>query len=485
MMEQLLSETIAGLTQAGVDYAEVRHVLRERLWRGVKNDAIETATSSTDIGVAIRVYQNGAWGASSTQNVTSGGLKKAAERAQAVAKAAGIVGRPPVAWTSGCPQVGTYRTPVEIDPFSMDASEQFESLFAITDTLRDGDNILSAKATLVAVKLSTHLMTSEGTNVQQDLQICGGGMQVTAGNSEDVQTRSYPKDFEGNVRAGGWEVWDSFQLAAHAPRIRREAQELLVAPVCPPGETTVILANSQLSLHVHETCGHPSELDRALGDEISLAGGSFLRPEMRESFQYGSSLVNLTADATTPGGAGTFGWDDEGIPASRTPLIEGGQFVNYLSNRESSTRIGTQSSGAARANSWRSLPIVRMVNVNLEPGAGSLSDLIADTPKGFLIETNKSWSIDDLRLNFQFGCESATEIQNGRLGRRFKNPVYTGITPEFWRNCDGICGQEEWEMWGYLFCGKGDPMQSIHVGHGVAPARFRNIQVGATKGENA
>ena len=199
--------------------------------------------------------------------MTTNGLKEAADRARAIAKAAGIVGRPPVALSGQSPQVGNYSTPVEVDPFAMDASEQFEALFAITDSLRDGENILSAKATLVAVKLRIHLLTSEGTDVQQQLQICGGGMQVTAGNNEDVQTRSFPKDFEGNVRAGGWEVWRNFNLLEQAPRIRREAQEPFAAPVCPAGETTIILANSQLSLHVHETCGHPSELDRALGDK--------------------------------------------------------------------------------------------------------------------------------------------------------------------------------------------------------------------------
>ena len=201
-------------------------------------------------------------------------------------------------------------------------------------------------------------------------------------------------------------------------------------------------------------------------------------------YQYGSSIVNLTADATTPGGAGTFGWDDEGVPAGRTPLVANGEFVNYLSNRESASRINTTSSGASRANSWHAVPIVRMVNINLEPGQGSLEDLIADTQSGLLIETNKSWSIDDLRLNFQFGCESAREIRKGKLGTRYKNPVYTGITPTFWKGCDAICGPEEWEMWGYLFCGKGDPMQSIHVGHGVSPARFRNVQVGAKAEES-
>jgi len=481
-MKESLMLALQALKDAGVHYGEVRYVNRERMWNGVKNQQVETATHSVDTGVGFRVWHEGAWGCSATQNLSHDELVRTAKRAVEIAIAARKAGRPPVDWIPVSPQVGTYRTPLKKNPFEMDAGDRFGNLFSLTEQLTDHKEIISAKAVAVALKLESHLLTTEGADLQQEIYVTGGGMQATAGNALDVQTRSFPKDFEGNVRGGGWEVWESFRLDERAEQVREEAVELLHAPVCPSGEYTIILANSQLSLHVHETCGHPTELDRALGDEISLAGASFLTPDRRQDYQYGSELVNLTADATSQGGAGTFGWDDEGVSAGRTPLIEKGRFVNYLSNRESAARIGVPSSGASRANSWRSVPIVRMVNVNLEPGAGSLEDLIGDTKKGLLIETNKSWSIDDLRLNFQFGCESALEIKNGQLGTRYKNPVYTGITPEFWGQCDAICGPEEWEMWGYLFCGKGDPMQSIHVGHGVAPARFRNVQVGA-KGE--
>lgn len=479
-MDTALYAALDALSSSGVHYGEVRRMDRERIWNGVRNTQIEMATHSVDGGVGFRVWHDGAWGCAATQEKTADALIRTALRAAAIAKAGKAVARPSIEFPPTLPQKGTYRTPIVKNAFEMTTKERFEALFAITDSLRSHSEIISAKAVAVALRMESHLLTTLGTDIQQEIFVTGGGMQATAGNAHDVQTRSYPKDFEGNVRGGGWEVWESFDLLGHSERVREEARELLHAPTCPSGEFTVILANSQLSLHVHETCGHPTELDRALGDEISLAGASFLTTDRRENYQYGSPLVNLTADATTPGGAGTFGWDDEGTPASRTPLIQEGAFVNYLSNRESASRIGIQSSGAARANSWSAVPIVRMVNVNLEAGHGSLADLIADTPSGLFIETNKSWSIDDLRLNFQFGCESARKIENGRLSTRYKNPVYTGITPTFWAGCDAICGPEEWEMWGYLFCGKGDPMQSIHVGHGVSPARFQNVQVGAT-----
>jgi TldD protein len=291
--------------------------------------------------------------------------------------------------------------------------------------------------------------------------------------------RSFPKSDEGNVLQGGREVFDALKLEEHSDRIREEAIALCYAPPCPDQVTSVILDADQLSLQIHESCGHPTEADRALREELSLAGSSFLTPErMREGFRYGSDKVNLVADATTPLGPGTFGWDDEGTPAGKVDLVREGIFTGYLTSRATSERIGCAPIAACRAESWNTEPIVRMVNINLEPGsAGSLDDLISSTDSGLLIKTNRSWSIDDHRLNFQFGCQLAQEIKGGRLGQIYRNPVYTGITPEFWAGCDAICGPEAWEMWGWFFCGKGDPPQLMHVGHGTAPARFRDVHV--------
>ena len=265
---------------------------------------------------------------------------------------------------------------------------------------------------------------------------------------------------------------DAAQVAAE------EAIALSRAELTPAGKRTIILHPSQLSLQIHESVGHPTELDRVLGEEISLAGASFLLPEQLDRLEFGSELVNLTADATTPLGPGTFGFDDEGTPATATPLVERGRFVGYLSGRDSAARLGRPSGSAARSESFARLPIVRMVNVNLEPGAGSLDDLISGVDDGLLMASNKSWSIDDLRLNFQFSCEIAYEIKGGRrTGRVFKNPLYVGVTPRFWQRCSGIAGPEAWGMWGWLHCGKGDPGQLMYVGHGCAPARFEDVDV--------
>jgi TldD protein len=271
----------------------------------------------------------------------------------------------------------------------------------------------------------------------------------------------------------------AMRLVEEAPRVAEEAEALLAAPPCPEGRRTLILDGGQLALQVHESCGHPIELDRVLGMELSYAGDSFLTLDKLDAFQYGSREVNIVADATAPGGLGTFGWDDEGVPAQRTPIVEAGRFVGYLSSRETAPAVGRTSSGSMRASGWHRIPLIRMTNVNLLPGAaGSLEDLIADTDDGLFLATNKSWSIDNKRLNFQFGAEVAREIKGGKLGQLYKNATYTGITPEFWGACDAVCGPEAWRLWGTPNCGKGEPSQTARVGHGVAPARFRNVQVG-------
>jgi TldD protein len=242
--------------------------------------------------------------------------------------------------------------------------------------------------------------------------------------------------------------------------------------------TSVILDGSQLALQVHESCGHPTELDRALGYEASYAGTSFLTLEKRGSFRYGSPLVNIYADATIPGALGSFGFDDEGVPAQRSALIQNGIFVGYLTSRETASTLGERSNGTMRADGWNRIPIIRMTNINLEPGDWELDDLIADTDDGIYMAVNKSWSIDDKRLNFQFGTQLAYEIKQGKLGRMLKNATYTGITPDFWGSCDAICSARHWRIWGLPNCGKGQPSQSAHVAHGAAPARFRNVRVG-------
>jgi TldD protein len=239
-----------------------------------------------------------------------------------------------------------------------------------------------------------------------------------------------------------------------------------------------------LALQIHESCGHPAELDRVLGYEANFAGTSFLTKDKRNALRYSSDIVNLYADARPEhlAGAGTFAYDDEGVAAQRTDLVKNGIFVNYLFSRDTAAEIGEQrSNGCMRASSWNRTPLIRQTNVCLEPGNWELEALIADTKNGILMQTNKSWSIDDKRENFQFGTEIAWEIRNGKKTRILKNPTYTGVTTDFWQSCDAICNKDEWQLWGIPNCGKGQPEQVIAISHGAAPARFRNINVGGSR----
>jgi TldD protein len=270
------------------------------------------------------------------------------------------------------------------------------------------------------------------------------------------------------------------QLEREAPRVAEEAVALLTAPLCPPGRTTVVLDGEQTAIQLHESVGHAVELDRVLGHEASYAGTSFLSPGDAGSFRYGSELMTVTADATSPGGLGTFGWDDEGVEAQAVPIVRHGVLQGFLSDRESAAAIGLgRSGGCCRAEGFARQPIVRMTNVDLEPGtAGSLDDLIADTDEGVYMETNSSWSIDNRRLHFQFATEAAWEIRGGERGRLLRNPSYAGVTPEFWAKLDAVGSPEAWALWSVLQCGKGEPGQAIHASHGASPIRVRDVEVG-------
>jgi TldD protein len=309
---------------------------------------------------------------------------------------------------------------------------------------------------------------------------CGGSIAAFALDGDELQVRSYPSSHGGSVAAAGWERVHELDLPGNAARVREEVLELLTAPDCPAARTTLVLGDEQLALQIHESVGHALELDRILLGELSYAGSSWVGPGDLGTLRYGSEAMNVTADATLTGALGTFGWDDEGVAAQRTPLIEGGVVRTALADRQSAAAIGLEgSNGCARADGFARQPIVRMTNVSLEPrDAGTLEDLIADTGEGIYMETNRSWSIDDRRLQFQFATEISREIHGGELGRLYRNGSYAGITPRFWSSLDAICSAPAWRLWGLMNCGKGEPGQIMHVSHGAAPARFRDVEVG-------
>ena len=342
--------------------------------------------------------------------------------------------------------------------------------------MRNEKKVKVSEASLRFRKNRVYFASTDGSFLTQDFVFSGGNIRVYAMDKGELQSRSY-----GDYGQRGYEFIKSLDFKGNAPRVTEEAAMLLAAEQCPEKQTSVILDNHQMVLQVHESCGHPTELDRVLGTEASYAGTSFLTTDKLNNFRYGSNIVNIVADATVPGGMGTFGWDDEGVPSQRVYLIKNGMFVGYLTSRETAGIVNAKSSGAMRADGWNRIPLIRMTNINLEPGSWKFNDMIADTEDGVFMATNKSWSIDDKRLNFQFGCEFARKIERGKLTKVYKNPTYAGITPQFWQSCDAIADKTSWRMGGTPNCGKGEPGQIMYVGHGTTPARFRNLQIGIAK----
>ena len=489
-MKELTDLALDTARSRGATYADVRVVHRRTQQVTVRNGAVTGLTDNETLGFGVRVIADGAWGFAASSRLTRQEVERVAAQAVEIARASATVGREPV--EIGPPEVhtGTYRTPVKIDPFGVPVEEKLALLLVADEAMRRVKGVRVAQGSVVAWREKKTFASTEGSFIEQELVETGGGIVDYAVGEEEIQQRSYPNSFARDQRTGGWEVVVEMDLPGNAERVASEAVALLTADPCPCKVTTLILGPTQLALQVHESCGHPTELDRVLGTEAAYAGTSFLTPEKLGTFRYGSPIVNLTADATIPGGLGTFGYDDEGVPAQRVPLVREGIFVGYLTSRETAVQLAklrgedpttARSGGAMRASGWDRIPLIRMTNINLEPGEWTFDDLIADTKEGIYMETNRSWSIDDKRLNFQFGTEIAYEIKNGRMVRLLKNAIYTGITPQFWSSCDAICDENHWRVWGTPNCGKGQPAQVAHTGHGAAPARFRDVQVGVVR----
>ncbi|MEO8250879.1 MAG: TldD/PmbA family protein [Chloroflexota bacterium] len=478
-MQDLIDLALDAAQRAGAGYADIRIVERNTESLMVKNGDLAEASSDRSAGFGVRVLVDGAWGFAGSSRLERAEVERVTRGAVAIARASGLAMREPIVLDDSPPAVASYRTPLREDPFAVPLDEKLRLLFDADATMGKVAGITLRTSSMEAGREVKTFASSEGAHIEQDLMEVGAGIEATAVNDSEVQRRSFPQSAGGQHVTGGFEAVRDLGLADHAQQIAEEAVALLDAPQCPSGEMTLIIDSSQLALQVHESCGHPIELDRVLGMEASFAGTSFLTLDKLEQLQYGSEIVNMEADATAPGGLGTFGFDDEGVAAQKVPIVTAGLLVGYLTSRETAPIIGRRSMGSSRASGWNVIPLIRMTNVNLHPGdAGSLEDLISDTADGLLVSTNHSWSIDDRRLNFQFGTEIGWLIRNGRLTEMVKNPTYTGITPRFWGSCDAICGPEEWHLWGLPNCGKGEPMQTHRVGHGAAPARFRGVQVG-------
>ncbi len=468
---------VQGALDAGASYADARVVISRSETIDVQNQNLTQLDRTERAGVGVRALIGSSWGFAATADLQDSAVRAAGERAAAIARASALVPGPPIEFADVPITQTSWETPFTEDPFTVALSEKVDMLISVTATMRSVDGIAIATGSLAFWDTNKWFVSSQGHRIHQHIVESGGGYDATAIAESETQRRSYPQSF-GQYETGGYETIRAWNYEANARRVAEEAVALLSAPAMEESETNLILEGSQLGLQIHESVGHAIELDRILGWEAAFAGTSHLQLAELGTHRYGSDLMNITADATLPGALGTFGFDDEGTPAQRIDIVKDGIWVGVLSGRDSAAIAGLPPGGMVRGDGYNRLPMVRMTNVGLEPGSGTLADIIADTDDGVYMATNRSWSIDDKRLNFQFGCEIAWEIKDGELGRMLKNPTYTGITPQFWGSLDRLAGTSEWVHWGTPNCGKGQPVQVAHTGHSASPARFANVRVG-------
>jgi TldD protein len=481
-MLSLATTALDAAMRPGVTYADVRVV--ESTDRGLttKNGRAGTVSGAESIGIGIRVLADGCWGFAATDDLTTSGLQSTAALAISIARASAMAKKHDVVLAPEFKYESTWTSPCDVDPFSISVDEQLGYLLQVDAELRRNTGVTLTETGFHCERTRQVFASSIGSLIDQTRTSTGAGMAAYCFKDDEIQKRSYPNSFGGQYQIRGYELVEDLKMLENAPRVAEEAVALHSADQCPEGEFNLILDSSQLGLQIHESIGHPIELDRVLGTEANYAGMSFLTLDKLNNLRYGSDIVNAVCDARIEHGPGlgTFAFDDEGVPAQSTDIIRNGQFVGYMTSRETAAAVGQErSNGTMRANGWARLPLIRMTNVSLLPGEHSLDEVFAGVDHAIYMETNKSWSIDDKRYNFQFGCEIGWEIREGKRVRMLKNPTYSGITTEFWNACEAIAGREHWTLWGVPNCGKGQPEQVMGTGHGASPSRFRKIKVGA------
>ncbi|OLB64689.1 MAG: peptidase U62 [Actinobacteria bacterium 13_2_20CM_2_72_6] len=459
---------------AGARYADARVMHRRYESMSALNGEVEELTQAEDAGLGVRALVGSGWGFFAVPELGDGAVRAAGERAAAIAAASASVAGPTADLVPVPAGTATWASECQVDPLGVPLSDKGDLLVGATaEAHRSGADLATGLYQIWDTR--KWFVSSEGHRIDQHVRECGAGISATVVGEAETQRRSYPC-YRGQYGTRGWELVDELDLTAHAPRIADEARALLTAPECPAGETTLILGSEQMALQIHESVGHAIELDRILGWEAAFAGTSWLDLRELGNLTYGSELMNVVIDPGIPGALGSFGYDDEGTPAARRYAVHNGQWVGVLAGRDSAAVAGLDYGGSVRSDGWARLPMVRMTNVGLEPGPHTLDEIVAATDDGVFMENNRSWSIDDKRLNFQFGCEIAWEVRNGRRGRLLRNPTYTGIGPQFWRSMDML--SSEIVPWGTPNCGKGQPGQTGHTGHPSAPARFTGVRVG-------
>ena len=423
----------------------------------------------------VTVYADGGMGYGATSDLSDAGLKAAAERALAWARRS--AGRCVVDFsTLSMPApTGSYRTAVQQPWATVPVGDKLDLLREQCARLKVADEIVDWEASLWHTATRFLYLTADGGEVEQEFELLVPDLVATANRAGDTQVRSLGG--RGSCNQGGLEVLDAIGYREQAPRIAAEAMALLDAPDCPTGTMDLVLAPDQMLLQLHESVGHPLELDRILGDERNYAGTSFVTPDMFGSYRYGSELMNVCYDPSAPDQFATFAFDDDGLPAEHAWIIRHGILQRPLGGGISQARAGLPGVAAARASSWNRPPMDRIANLNMAPGDLSFEALIGQVERGVFLSSNCSWSIDDSRNKFQFGCEWGRVIEDGQLGGVVRKGNYRDISATFWRSLAGVGDRSTYEQYGSPWCGKGEPNQIIRVGHASPTCLFRGVEV--------
>ncbi|HTQ00751.1 MAG TPA: TldD/PmbA family protein [Casimicrobiaceae bacterium] len=457
------------------DFWSLRFVEERSESYAVRKNVAMPFSACTDRGVMATVYADGGYGYAATGDTSPAGLAAVLERA---ARWARLTARTALFDSSTLPRPapqGRYESPGYADRMPS-RREWYDLLHAESQAAGLDPRIVDWEAG-VEVRTAVHrLVTSSGGDVVQHYRFLMPGLSVTAHDDGVTQTRSL-NGYRGICQQGGVEILARFAFADAGRRVAEEALELVAAPNCPSGTMDVLLVPDQMILQIHESIGHPLELDRILGDERNFAGTSFVTTDMFGSYRYGSNLLNITFDPTRPEELASYAFDDDGTKAEKVHLIRDGILLRPLGSAVSQARAGLPGVANARADNWNRPPIDRMANLNLEPGDATFDDLVGSVSRGVLMETNCSWSIDDSRNKFQFGCERGRLIENGRIGGVVKNPNYRGISAEFWRNLAHVGDADTMQVLGTPYCGKGEPSQVIRVGHASPACVFTDVDV--------
>jgi TldD protein len=461
----------------GAAYCDVRFERSRSERAEVRNGDVSGLADERSDGYGIRALVDGAWGFAASNAFTDAALDATAARAVAAARAAASIAARRVGEAPTDAYVDTFVTAVERDPLAVPLGERVALLLDAERALHAAPSISVGRAWIDLWRTEKYFFSSIGSRIAQTIVQSGSGMSALAVGEGDAQLRMWPGD-RGLYQTGGWEIVEAARLGENAQRIGEEAHALLTAPQCPSGVMDVVLGGSQVSLQIHESCGHAAELDRIMGWEASFSGTSFLSAAALGTLRYGSPLVTIQIDNLLERGLATAAYDDEGTRSVTSDIIRDGLLAGFETSRDTARAIGRASNACVRAQSWMHVPMIRMCNLNLLPGTTPFDELFTDIADGMYMEANRSWSIDDRRLNFQFGCQIGWEIRNGKRGRMVKNPTYAGVTPQFWNSCDAIADAASWFAWGTPNCGKGEPIQTGRTTQAAAPARFRNVAVG-------